>query len=560
MTLMQKIWLKPGDSTMKKALVLFTLAAGLTACAQMEPEPFAPSAGHILDAETPAVETQIPELVETVPALPEPSAQVPQERYTVVVNEVPVKELLFALARDAKINVDIHSAIQGSVTINAVEQTLPQILKRISKQVDMRYEYDGDNLFISQDSPFLRTYIIDYVNMSRDMNSTNTVATQISSTSGSGAGAAGGGGGGGGGGAGGNNSTTDVTSDSDNNYWDTLAANIIAILAEDNSNTDVIANSVIANPESGLLTVRATARQHEEIQRFIDQSIASAKRQVLIRVTIAEVQLNDEYQAGVNWSLINEATRSGINVVANTFTAAAAGTVGTLVLEYQDNESRDQRFNASLQLLDQFGDTRILSSPQLMVLNNQTALLKVVENIVYFEVDAETTQTQTNAVTTVDTTAQTVPVGIVMTVTPQISESGEILLNVRPTISRVTEFVNDPNPSIADANTENPVPQIVVREMESMLRLTDGQIGVLGGLMQDRESTNDDGIAGLNSLPGIGALFNTKTISQTKTELVIFLQPFVINNPGLRNDLEQYRDYLNDFSAGNTVDKGNETL
>ena len=119
-----------------------------------------------------------------MPLLPEPSPVEPFERYTVVVNEVPVKELLFALARDAKVNVDIHPDIHGVVTINAVEQTLPQILKRISNQVDMRYEYEGDNLIISQDTPFLRTYKVDYVNLSRETTSTSTVSTQISATSG----------------------------------------------------------------------------------------------------------------------------------------------------------------------------------------------------------------------------------------------------------------------------------------------------------------------------------------------------------------------------------------
>ena len=541
-----------GDIKMNKCFMTLSFVALVTACAQLEPEPFEPSSGHIQAAPTPTTNQQsngtavaeIPALVDSAPVLPEPAKAEPQERYTVVVNEVPVKELLFALARDAKINVDIHPEIDGVVTINAVEQTLPQILKRISKQIDMRYEYDGDNLLVSRDTPFLRTYTIDYVNMSREMTSTNTVATQIASAS-SGDASSGSSGGGGS-----NNSTTDVSSISNHSFWQTLIANVNSIISESDTSSTTNTNSVIANPESGLLMVRATSKQHVEVQEFIDRSLASVKRQVIIRATIAEVQLSEDYQAGIDWSLLGSATKAGFEVVSTTINPASAFT--SFVLRYDDpNTNRDERLQASITLLDEFGDSRILSSPQLMVLNNQTAVLKVVENIVYFEIDTDTTATQGVSTTTFDTTAQTVPVGIVMAVTPQISANGEISLNVRPTISRVTEFVNDPNPSLIVGGTtiSNPVPQIQVREMESMLRLIEGQIGVLGGLMVDQDRTDEDGLPVLKDIEGVGSAFKTRTLSQTKTELVIFLQPFVINNPSLDGDLQQYRQYLNDLSV-----------
>ena len=468
----------------------------------------------------------IPELVTQTPVLPAPAPAVELEKYTVVVNEVPVKELLFALARDGQVNVDIDPTIEGVVTINAIDQTFPQILDRIARQVNLRYEFNGENLFIQPDVPFLRTYTIDYVNMSRDATSTNTVATQISSTSG-----------------GGNNSTTDVSSISNHHFWETLTLNISAILGEEAGGE----YSVIPNPEAGILTVRATAAQHQQIQEFIDQTQESVLRQALIRVTIAEVQLSDKYQAGVDWSIIQEVAKAGINIVSTTLTGVPVGTLSSFVLDYVDpNTDRDTRFEATVSLLDEFGNVRIMSSPQIMVLNNQTATLKVVENIVYFEVDSDTTiGALGGSVTTVDTTAATVPVGIVMAVTPQISSNGTISLNVRPTISRVTEFVNDPNPDIANAGQVNPVPQIEVREIEPMLRLNDGQIGVLGGLMQDISADGVDGLPGVSAVPGAGAAFKTTTKDYEKTELVIFIQPTIIQDPSLAGDLSDYRQYLN---------------
>ena len=213
-------------------------------------------------------------------------------------------------------------------------------------------------------------------------------------------------------------------------------------------------------------------------------------------------------------------------------------------------------------LSDEFGDTKILSSPQMMVLNNHTALLKVVENIVYFEVDADTTSTQGVTTTTIDTTARTVPVGIVMSVTPQISESGEVLLNVRPTISRVIEFVDDPNPDLANAGTTNPVPQIAVREMESVLKLNDGQIGVLGGLMQDQTQDNDAGLPGVKDVGFFGTLFKSTSAQYAKTELVIFLKPVIIKNPSLNTDLEEFKKYLSrDYQPlSSTLEQGESAL
>ena len=501
-------------------------------CAEIEPEPFILSEGHIVAEASPLPEeSAIPDLVEQVPVLPEPTQVEPPERYTVVVNEVPVKELLFALARDAKVNVDIHPNIDGVVTINAVEQTLPQILKRISNQVDMRYVQEGNNLVISRDTPFLRTYKVDYVNLSRETISSSSVSTQISSTSGGDAGSSS---------SGGNTSTTDVNSESNHQFWARLVSNISAILGEEVSGSDseiVISNTVIPYPESGLLTVKATSKQHEQVQSFIDKVLVSAKRQVMIQSTIVEVTLNERYQAGIDWNALS----TGVFNIASTTAAGlptfvAGAATSSFVLSTDEssknivgdnvNDNADN-ISSTVTLLDQFGDINILSSPQIMALNNQTALLKVVENRVYFEVDAETTSTQGVATTTIDTTARTVPVGIVMSVTPQIDSNGTITLIVRPTISRFVINVNDPNPELTVAN---PVPQIAVREMESVLRMTDGQIGVLGGLMTNETRENDAGLPGVKDKGFFGNLFKSTSAEYTKTELVIFLKPIVVPN------------------------------
>ncbi len=534
------------------ALVAALVAEG---CSAILPRPPESSSGHLrADPQPPAKgKSPIPQILEQAPFLPPPQAQSGRslETYTVVVNEVPAKELLFALARDASLNVDIHPGIEGLVTINAVDQTLPQIMDRVSRQVDLRYELRDSDLIVTPDLPYFRAYRVDYVNIARDTKITNTMATQIAST-GTSLDSGGLGGGGGGGGGGGNFSSTDVSATSNYRLWSTLTTNILAIIGDGQAGSaeggiPVTAN-VIPNPESGIINVRASSRQHQEIQKFIDTVLGSARRQVLIEATVVDVTLNDTHQAGVDWEFLSEETASsgdtgfdisslpsavfGVPPVEQTF-------VGTFF------DLNGDRISVTVQALERFGDVKVLSSPRLMVLNNQTALLKVARNVVYFEIEQNIAQTQGAQNTTFETTVHTVPVGFMMTITPQINDNGVITLNVRPTISRIFQFVPDPAAQLIPG-AENQVPEIEVREVESMLRLRHGQIGLLGGLMQDNVSLSTEGVPLLSRIPGIGNAFKARDNRYEKNELVIFLRPVVVEDPSLDTDLVDYRPYLED--------------
>jgi general secretion pathway protein D len=278
--------------------------------------------------------------------------------------------------------------------------------------------------------------------------------------------------------------------------------------------------------------------------------MSSVRRQVLIEATIVEVQLSDSFQAGIDWSRFgNTATSSGftfqqtlgpdIDAASNGFSVGYLNPVSTL-----------GNIAASVKLLKQFGDTKVISSPKLMVLNNQTAVLKVVDNLVYFTVQAQQSQgTQGGVLSTVTTTPNTVPVGIVMSVTPQINESSVVSVNVRPSISRVVSYVRDPNPQLNGANgatiIPSQIPQIQVREMESLLQVNSGNTAILGGLMQDEVKRNTDAVPGLSDVPGIGAVFKGRDQNNKKTELVIFLRPTVVKNASLESDeLASYKQYL----------------
>lgn len=517
----------------------------LAACA---PQPPISSPGHINDQQITEALKNVPPVVSYAPILPPPTPIIEEETYTVVIEQVPVRELLFALVRDSKINVDVHPSIEGTVTLNAVNQTLTQILDRLSHQVKLRYELQDNLLSIMPDEPIMRMYQVDYVNMTRESKGELTVDSQVSSSASASNG--------GSKSTFGNASKTQITNTSKNNFWESLRLNITALLSIDEQNntggiaTISAANNVIINPETGVVVVRATSRQHEKIQAFINRVVENARRQVLIEATIAEVRLSDAYQAGIDWQRISGDYAYAQTLIPSSLSSSEAPFYS---FSYKNPDSVIGDISANLRMLEQFGNVKVLSSPKIMALNNQTAVLKVVDDKVYFEIEVDITTTgsdnNNNALITYETNIKTVPVGLTMTVTPQINDSGVVTLNVRPTISRVIGFVSDPNPSLADADVVSQVPEIQVREVESILAVNNRDVAVIGGLMQDSNSQARDGIPVLSRLPVIGDLFSYRNDEYQKTELVIFLRPTVVKHASINSDLAAFKAYLPSANA-----------
>ncbi|MBI5428926.1 MAG: type II and III secretion system protein [Nitrosomonadales bacterium] len=557
-------------------------------------KPIQPSDKHIQrpDAE-PGIENAIPQPITSSVVLSPPKPAGKVATYSVIVSNVPAQEILFALARDAKINLDIHPGIAGTVTINAVNQTLPQILSRIARQVDMRYELDNGTLTVMPDSPYLHNYKIDYVNMTRDSDGAISGSTQVGSGSPGGAT-----------GSSGSSSSLAIKNTSRNHFWETLTQNIKDILREtdkvlpsgssevvvqqtnagsstgtgaqsagkksaakvgiENSpnpvsieeegvtvtrrNTFREAASVIANPENGIITVRATGKQHEKIQEFIDQVMSNARRQVLIEATVVEVRLSNEYQQGINWSALRLGGTGFQLTQAGSAGLSSANTGSMFVLDYANPLSKLGNLAAQVSLLESFGNVKVLSSPKLSVMNNQTAILRVVDNLAYFTIDVkiESATSTSPGTTTYTSNLNTASIGFTMSVTPQINDNDTVLLNMRPSISRLLSYVNDPNPVLAAAKVVSRIPQTQSREMESVLKIENNQIAVMGGLMQDSVNNLTDEVPFLASIPLLGNLFKQRNDKTEKTELVIFLRPIVIKNADVSADFREFRNSLPD--------------
>lgn len=551
-----------------------------------------PSTAHIRAESIAERSGAIPPPVQQGVPLPRPKTEGKTETYSVVVNHVKAHDLLFALARDAGVNIDIHPGISGHVTLNAINQTLPQLLSRIARQVDMRFELDGNNLSVMPDTPYLRNYAIDYINISRDVTGTVSTNTQISTSAlASGAGGQGQGGG--------NTSRIQIENKSKNRFWESLEKNLKDLLHEtdkifpegstetfmeqnssqsttgtgpssptasatrggkvnqtlagsptpatlQNSGATTVkrmtfreAASVIASPESGVITVRATARQHEKVQEFIDRVMRSAKRQVLIEATIIEVSLNDNYQQGIDWTKVGD----GFGLTRSKSTSNVVSPVDPARLVFSNAR---RGLSAVIDMLSGFGSTKVLSSPKLTVLNNQTATLKVSEDFVYFNVkqDVVPGNANTNSTTTTTTTPQSVSIGFFMSLTAQVSDDNVITLNVRPSISSISDLKDDPNPALV--NIKNQVPQIRTREIESMLRVQSGDVAVLGGLMEDRIDNKSGRFPVVGDIPLFGELFTTRNNAASKSELVIVLRPTIIRDASITGDFSPLSGHLPD--------------
>jgi len=542
------------------------LVFGMSACQQEsavkrdQPAPpvsndFIPD-GHILSKskleEEISDSASIPGLVQTeIPQLPPlGSNDSTSNTYSVSAVGVPVSDLLFKIAQDAGKEIDIYSGVSGSVTINALNQPLDKILDRMSDQAGFVYDVDGNTILIKPDYPEWRNYKVNYVNIKKTSNESidmqMSVSSGVESSGGSGGTPA---------------SSTKVQVSSENDFWTRLEENIKLLAQLDPNSNKVllpegsekgkavelsnISQNTVVNGEAGIISVYTTIKQHKAIKKYITEVTKRAEQQVLIEATVVEVELNDDYQTGIDWSAMNGMFGSDGGLQFSSPFSGPDGGFSISTIDSSGASAAIGEFNvlANIQLLKQFGDSKVLSSPKIMAVNNQTALLKVVENLVYFTVEVNTSSTTSNTITTYETEVHTLPVGFTMSVTPFVSEDEEITLNVRPTITKQIGFVLDPNPSLT--NIESRIPVVQEKEMSSVLRLRNKQTAIIGGLIEDSNSSGRSGLPWVSDVPFVGDLFSKRDEATKKRELIIFIRPVIIKNPDVDNgDLTSVSRFL----------------
>jgi len=439
----------------------------------------------------------------------------------------PLEALLFSIAEQAGLSLKIKGEISGRVTLRLMQSALADVLDQLSAQVPFAWQKKHRELHIYIGSPYRQSYAIDYLNLQRQTRSSVGLATRVGTINASNSE----------GDSVANSSQTRVENISNHNFWSALESDMQLLLGQgvgaESSFTSE--NQFSVNIEAGLLTLFATPDIHNAVRAYLGVLSESTHRQVLIEATVLEVTLSDSFEAGIDWQLLAQGlgglSAAQILVGAPTVNLDSVSRLATpagLFSVVQETGVGD--ISATLSLLEQFGDIKILSRPRIMALNNQSAVLKVVDNRVYFTTKVERSQSETQNDIVTETEIHTVPIGLVMNVTPQISRSGSVMLNIRPTLSRIIGFVNDPNPELALANVQNGVPEIQVREMESVLKVSSGKVAIIGGLMQESREVDTARLPGLGKLPMLGRLFSHQKSSKRQTELLVVLRPTVILN------------------------------
>lgn len=476
--------------------------------------------------------------------------------------EVPLIDMLLEISRVADVDIEIDPYLVGSMIITAKNKPLIEIFKRISAVNDIRFSEKDGVIFFEQDIPYVKTYVFDFLDINRTGGGGISLETSVISERGG-------------------SSSSSLSSSSSDEFWTSIEANIKQIIksteltykykadsarklrGQEKSGENLSGGDYAINKRAGLMTITASHKAHLEIRKYIDQLKKKSSAQVLIEMKFLEVNLTDSYQYGINWSALD--LGSDVSTAAfSTFTKAT--NVKGLVLS-----GIGSSFDYAIEMLETFGTTRVLSSPRINAFNNQPAMLTFADNEVYFKLDVDIVPQQSGAggVTiqerrTVKAEPQSIPIGIIMSVLPSIDlDKNEIILNVRPTVSYVKDYVSDPtaawlNSSISsssgggggDSDTAviNKIPITVVRELDSLLKLPNGGLMVLGGFTKRENRTSKTGLPFLGKLPLIGALFSYTTSNEVYQEMVILLKATIVNDSSVDKIYQFDKEIYNQFS------------
>ncbi len=454
-------------------------------------------------------------------------------------NDLPI--VLRGLAESFGLNFQIDANVHGSVQTRLQDVTLEQALDAIVLPQGYTYSIDNGVLRVGAAKVQTKIFSLDYVAMTRFASTSTSVSRRVGT---------GGGGGGGGGGA------DLISSTSVTDLWSELRTSLIALIfdtanrgpgdtttigptggatntssgaafpsgqsgqggggATAFSRVDGYGQRLIINPVAGTVLVTASPAKLAEVATFMQAFESSVQRQVLIEAKIVEVRLNNDFQFGIDWNRIASGN-GGLGFQTTNQTGSP-----TVTLSLGGGSSK---INVVLHALQSQGDVSVLSSPRVAAMNNMRATFNVTTDEVFFIVNS-TPITNANGVigSTQNVTPQTISVGIVLDVLPQIAADNIITMNIRPHVTSVVR--------VAEFKTENggiiTAPVVENRETDTMIRARAGETVVIGGLMQNAITHTSSGVPGLQSLPVVGGLFRGKTTSTSKSELVIFITATIV--------------------------------
>jgi MSHA biogenesis protein MshL len=455
----------------------------------------------------------------------------PSANFSFNASGMPIKQALVLFARANNLNIVPDLDIEGEVTIDFRDLPLDIAMGALLEANGYYFTREGRLLRVRNRES--RLFHIDYIHTTRSGQGSSAV--QISSGGGGGGGGSGGGGAAGGGGASGGSSnegsTMTVTNTSTINFWGELNDQLKSLISAKGSFT--------VNSLSGTVLVTDSHRNIEIIAQYLKTVTENVVRQVDLEIEIYEITLGKSMQLGINWQRIEAGMDTTFNAIPG---ALGLGVTGGLIVQTPTSgtppgapgvQVRLQRTNtqAIIDALSQQGELKVISKPRLRTLNNQPSVVRVGQDLPVF-ISTKTTQSSGTATTTdISETIQTITVGTVLSITPQVSDDGLITLDITPAVSRLVR-----TDTSATGNTNAPV--IDIRQASSIVRVRDGATVVMGGLVQNSTSTTTRKVPFLGSIPLLGKLFSGKYDTSERTELIFFVTPHVVNDLATEKSVE----------------------
>ena len=420
--------------------------------------------------------------------------------YSFRAHELPLVDALALFARSNQLNIVSGPEISGSVTVDFHDLPLEQAMSALLEAHGYYWEHQNNLIHVRKFKT--GSMNVDYIRLIRGGTGQNNAQMNSGST-----------------GGGGSQETGQITVNQQDEikFWEELEKQIQTLMSKD--------GRLVINRLSGTIQVTDWYKRVDEIEDFLKSVHKALHRQVQIEARIYEVNLNDNYSLGIDWTRVDflgdsiGLIGSSASIIAPPLASPIGGFVAkaaTATIGFQDSS-----FDGVIKALQEQGDLRVISQPRVVTMNNQPALIKVATDQPFFT--STISQGTAGSPNIVTEQARSVTVGLVLSVTPQISEDGWIMLDVTPIISRLREIATSPKETAT-------APILDVKQSSGLVRLKDGEMIIIGGLIQEESSETERKVPILGDIPLLGRLFTGTYTVKTKSELVIFISPKIMNS------------------------------
>lgn len=465
-----------------------------------------------------------------------------QQRFNISVNNVPAQDFFTGLVKNTIYNMTVSPQVSGMISLELKNVTVAEVMDTVRDVYGFEYEFTPSGYQVLPRHLETRIFTVNYLDIERGGKSnTNFSSGELTRTTTSQAPSATN--------VSGSSSTQktaipsgNVETSSKANFWDELKQNLLAVIGTQDG------KSVVMNPQSGVVIIRAYPDELRNIAEYLDNIQNNMNRQVIIEAQILEVQLDAQFQSGINWKLFDLQQGAYFNTVTSSSLGATTG-IDEIPSSFSSiftlQPSSGNTFKSFIQLLNTQGKVNVLSSPRIATTNNQKAVIKVGGDK-FFVTNVTSNNTTSGSAVGTTQNIELTPFfsGIALDVTPQINSTGEITLHIHPVVSQVSldrqQFV------VNDQNQDLPLAQSSVRESDSVIHARSGQVIVIGGLMASKDAQYGASTPGTEHLGFFSALFKSTNKSSTKLELVILLRPVVVNasynwNQNLQNLANRFK-------------------